>query len=566
MSAKTLCRVRQERGTKILKCCDAGAFVQELRSFLRVRGERNPAPGAIVRLRENVFGALADWLERTAWVDGLVDRPSMFGQVRRVLDQLADRKQLGDAQDQLERGSLVARYLIALLGTGVDVSDQQLVRAATLGADEVRLPRYWARPPWLGNNIWRLVTRRDCARFLADYRMFWSLEQRSRKPRSKNQQIASDKFSRQAKEIGFYAPSPRLIRRSRFVHDDTEDGVVTISLRHNQSHGHACMLAYCDQILPDHTSLYVGVRLLQLSFSLQELEKKDPRLLASLVLSQLSLLYGVRFEDGFKIGFNEQAGSDMGWVDVKGGILNLRIGHDPEKALFGRIPPQTVRLPLLPLAGGMIECLQSRGLNTPREVYGQCRLDQVCNDLGDFARFDKSSRLRLRQLWEGWQYLALRRIRLQPGILALLSGTVVGPYRAESSYLSVSERMLFEAVSRIHSEAFQFAGLGVQFEYKSSSPEARVGKCTPTLAEVADSASVTLTKIEQQNGLRATCHWLSLTLGRRSTGELPHPRKHLLGLPEGYILYVADKDLGGGRRVRLLPVADDALKAILPIV
>ena len=142
----------------------------------------------------------------------------------------------------------------------------------------------------------------------------------------------------------------------------------------------------------------------------------------------------------------------------------------------------------------------------------------------------------------------------------------MGPYRAESSYLTVTERILFEAVSRIHSEAFRFAGLGVQFAYESSSPETPIGKCTPTLAEVADSASLTLSKIERQNDLCAACHWLSLTHRRRPTGELPHPRAHLLGLPEGHLLFVADKDLGGGRRVRVLPVADDALKAVLPLI
>lgn len=572
MSAKTLRRAQQQRGPKILTCYHAGAFVQELRSFLCVHDTLDTDPGAIVRLHENVFGALANWLERTRWIDGLMDRPMMLGQVGRVLDQLADRKQLGDAQDQLERGSLVARYLIALVAMGVDVSNLQLVQAATLGASDVRLPRYWSRPPWLGHTIWRLVTRRDCLRFLADYRWFWSLERRSRRPKRKNPDIASDKFLLQAREVGLNIPSPTQIRPSRFVRDDTEDGPVTIDLPRNQWRGHACMLAYCDQIVPDHTFLYLGVRLLQLSFSLQELEKEDSRLLCSLVLSQLSLLYGMTFEDGFKVGFDEQAGAATGWVDVKGGILNLRIGSDPEKALFGRIPPQTVRLPLLPLAGRIIEAsriverLQLEGKKTLGEFYESNRLDQVCNDLGDFARLDESSRVRLRRLWEGWQYVASRRVRLQPGVLALLSGTVVGPYRAESSYLTVTERFLFEAVSRIHSEVFQFAGLGVQFEYESPSPETRIGKCTPTLAEVADSASLTLTKIGRQNDLCAACNWLSLTHGRRPTGELPHPAAHLLALPEGYLLLVADKNLGGGRRVRLLPVADDALKAILPLL
>ena len=563
MSTKT---AQQRPGTAILRCYQAGPFVQELQSFLRARDAKDTVPGAIIRLCEDVFGALANWLERAGWVGGFADRPVMLDQVGRVLDQLAARKRLGDAQDQLERGSLVARYLIVLVAMGVDVEEVHLVQSATLDAADVRLPRYWARPPWLGHAIWRLVGREDCLRFLGDYRRFWSLEPRSRRRRSRQPHIAPDTFSRQAHEIGFNIPSQRQIRRSKFVRDDTEDGPVVISLRHNQARGHASTLAYCDQILPDHTYLQMGVRLLQFSLSIREVEKEDEQLLCSLVLSQLSLMYGLTFEDAFKMGFDEQAEADTGWINVKYGILNLRIGYDHGKALFGRIPPQIVRLPLLPLAGRIIECIQSKGVKNLGEVYRSNRIDQVSSDLKNFARLDESCRLRLKRLWEGWQYIALRRVRLQPGVLALLSGYVVGPYRAESSYLTVTERILFEAVSRIHSEVYRFAGLGVQFEYKSSSPETRVGKCTPTLAEVADSALLTLTKIEGQNDLRAACHWLFLTHGRRSNGELPHPRAHLLGLPEGYLLYVADKDLGGGRRVRLLPVAESAVKAILPLL
>ena len=544
MSAKTLRRAQQQRDPKILTCYHAGAFVQELRSFLCVHDAPNKDPGAIVRLNENVFGALANWLERTGWIDGLIDRPVMLGQVRGVLDQLADRKHLGDAQDQLERGSLVARYLIGLVSMGVDVSNLQLVQAATLGAADVRLPRYWARPPWLGHNIWRLVTRSDCLRFLADYRWFWSLERRSRRPgvRIRTSHLTNSRFKHARLDLIF-----RLC--NKFVAQSSSATILKMGQSRSTSQttngsGHACMLAYCDQILRDYTSLYMGVQLVQRSFSLQDLEIEDPRLLCSLLLSQLSLLYGMTFEDGFKIGFDEQAGAATGWVDVKGGILNLRIGYDPEKALFGRIPPQTVRLPLLSLAGRIIEAsriverLQLKGKKTLGEFYGPNRLDQVCNDLGDFARLDESSRVRLRRLWEGWQYVASRRVRLQPGVMALLSGTVVGPYRAESSYLTVTEQFLFKAVSQIHSEVFRFAGLDVQFEYESSSPETRVGKCSPTLGEVADSASLTLTNIKRQNDLCAACHWLSLTHGRRPTGELPHPTAHLLATPGGLLIVV----------------------------
>jgi len=124
-----------------------------------------------------------------------------------------------------------------------------------------------------------LVGRDDCLRFLGDYRRFWSLEPRSRRRRSRQPNIAPDTFSRQAHEIGFNIPSQRQIRRSKFVRDDTEDGPVVISLRYNQARGHASTLAYCDQILPDHTYLQMGVRLLQFSLSIRDDSRKKPTIL-----------------------------------------------------------------------------------------------------------------------------------------------------------------------------------------------------------------------------------------------------------------------------------------------
>src|SRR5258708_2536308 len=184
MANKPSRRLVQQPGAQLLACvrCYGGAFVQELESFVHVRKKGNTPQSAIVRLQQNVFGSLADWLERVGWINGLIGRPNTLSQVRSVLDQLAGCRQLGDAH-QLERASLVARYLIFLAAMSVDVSDLHQVQAATLKADTVRLPRYWPRPPSLGHTIWRPVMEPDCHRFLHDYRWFWSPKPRFRRPK-----------------------------------------------------------------------------------------------------------------------------------------------------------------------------------------------------------------------------------------------------------------------------------------------------------------------------------------------------------------------------------------------
>jgi hypothetical protein len=117
-------------------CAGSSRFAQEVKSYWEDNPERLQARFySRVRLKQNVFASLIDWLAWTGWESGIDARPALCVGVQRILAQLARRDEAGDTPSQLQAGSLVARYLILLEATGVDARD----RLAVLNATRVRI-------------------------------------------------------------------------------------------------------------------------------------------------------------------------------------------------------------------------------------------------------------------------------------------------------------------------------------------------------------------------------------------------------------------------------------------
>ena len=216
---------RLETSQRILRllvkdnCAGWSRFAQKVTSYWAGNPEQiGVRVCSRVRLKQNVFASLVDWLAWAAWESGIAARPALCVGVRRILEQLACRDEAGDTSSELQAGSLVARYLIYLEATGVDARDRLAVLNATSGSDPVRLPSYWPPPPWSPARCWRRATAEDCARFIDNFDRFWSDQNccRARRRRLKSSRSRlGEEMHGALDHFGYQAPTSPQVERAR---------------------------------------------------------------------------------------------------------------------------------------------------------------------------------------------------------------------------------------------------------------------------------------------------------------------------------------------------------------
>ena len=412
-------------------CAGSSRFAQEVKSYWEDNPERFQARFySRVRLKQNVFASLIDWLARAGWESGIDVRPALRIGVRRILEQLARRDEAGDTSSQLQASSLVARYLILLEATGVDARDRLAVLNATSGSDPVRLPSYWPPPPWSPARCWRRATAEDCARFIDNFDRFWSRQNwcRARRLRLKSSRSRPEEAMHGALDhFGYQAPSPPQAESARILRDEVEGTTEPIFLSRRQAVALAHLTYYDAQLVPDRRPLLSGLKILEAGLSVPTLSPL--RHLASLALAHLALLHGISIDEGLEIALSEAGDIAPGeareaassWIDCDSQSLHLCIGKETKKGLVGRVPQQIVRLPLAPATRAIFQKLiGSGGAKSLACYYGRNCLDQVRADLGDLARLQKDSYKQLGRLHHAWRYVAVLPARLSPAVIALM--------------------------------------------------------------------------------------------------------------------------------------------------
>lgn len=560
---------RLETSQRILRllvkdnCAGWSRFAQKVTSYWAGNPEQiGVRVCSRVRLKQNVFASLVDWLAWAAWESGIAARPALCVGVRRILEQLACRDEAGDTSSELQAGSLVARYLIYLEATGVDARDRLAVLNATSGSDPVRLPSYWPPPPWSPARCWRRATAEDCARFIDNFDRFWSDQNccRARRRRLKSSRSRlGEEMHGALDHFGYQAPTSPQVERARIVRDEVEGTTEPIFLSRRQSVALAHLANYDAQLVPDGRPLLTGLKILVAGLSVPRFSPL--RRLASLALAHLALLHGISIDEGLDIALGEAREAASSWIDRDSQSLHLCIGQETKKGLVGRVPQQIVRLPLAPATRAIFQKLiGSGGPKSLASYYGPNGLDQVRADLGDLARLEKDSYKQLGRLHHAWRYVAVLPARLSPAVIALMCGCVVGPFRSDSNYLTVTEQTLFDCVFRVHREIFGLAGHSLTVSYESPTPGKLVGKCVQSLTEWARSATRILERVSEPAEFAAAYQWLSAVHGRRPTADLPDPGEHVLYCGNSPMLIIADKNHFGGRRIRLVPLSSAASK------
>lgn len=543
-------------------------FSKEICDQLATKASSKPAPGEKkssrrIILQCDVVASLVDWLARTGWEKDLRRQPDLCEHTSAILWQLAGRKFIGDSPEELVAASLVARYLIFVATHGVVPTDVSTISAVTLGADPVRLPKYWAPPPSSKVIGWRSgVGVADCRRFLASITRFWSPSKWRRGPKIQKRRGQRATQTKLLESCGLKPPSAQEIRRSQVLVEDSVEENERFYLPKNKALAHAYLASYARQILPSHKAPQQGIKVLLTEASMGPYSRYNLRLIGSLCLGQLALLHGIPIVDGFELTIDSIERSDLGWIEPSKGYFHLQVANGFYPKIHGRIPSQTVRLPLAKTVKNIASYLFERGVRKLKELYSAKRLDEAYTDIRDFMGEDDSSRPSIVRLHEGWLYVSIRMANVNPAVLALLRGEIFGPFRADSNYLDVGEQLLFDAMACIHGHLFRLARRECTKKYVSDSPEKRYGKGAPSLFEWQCSAASVLRSTLNGNELVAALNLINASHGRRWTSDVPHPAAHMLDVDGQGILIFADKDHGGGRRIRLVPVSNSGSKTI----
>jgi hypothetical protein len=93
----------------------------------------------------------------------------------------------------------------------------------------------------------------------------------------------------------------------------------------------------------------------------------------------------------------------------------------------------------------------------------------------------------------------------------------------------------------------------------------QIGKQALSLAALVEDANAILNKIEDPNEVAACVAWIQQFHGRRPTVDFPHAAAYAVRCGGTPVFFLADKNMGGGRRIRLVPATNSALDAALAV-
>jgi hypothetical protein len=523
-----------------------------------MQGIADPS-AARVPLCVDVLLALFDWLLARGWERPLESEARFRATVREVFERLsAIIKQGGNARNTGVEESLVVRYLVAMASCGVDVRDRAQIMAATFHNDAFLLPKYWPAPA----ETWRQnVTEEDWSRFLTAWERFWSDTGRGSGGRNRRKRERRKSLHEHLSEQGLQAPTRQQKREAVCPLRETElENDVPPLDRHRQS-AHAGLSAFATQIVVDSRPLAVGLKLLERLLRLAP-DKQSPRRCACMALVETAIFSGLAVHDGLKLALTPTKALVPATFNGNRGCLTSHLAFGYHRAILGRIPPQEVDLPLPLHTRDLLQRLADHGYRTVAEPFGPKPLDAFLEDVADLMATSGMKGF-LRRLEMGWLYAAHRLARLNPGVIALLRGDVFGPYRSETSYLTVSEHYLWACAYKVHDEILHALGLNSTEHRDSGRPNILVGKQAAALSALVDSANAILDELDEPNKLAACTSWIQQLHGRRPTTDHPLAAEYAVPCDGGAAIFLADKNMGGGRRIRIVPTTQSGFDAAM---
>ena len=517
-------------------------------------GKQLPDPAAgRVRLGDHVMLSLLSWLHELRWTGPLQSEPQFRAATAAVLQRLAMwMAALGKAELVITM-SLVARYLIAMAHRPVDVLDRNQVEAAY----DIGLPAYWSAP---GQPPSPKTDKVDRQRFVANYDRFYRVIAGGKRRKGTGLARTRTALDERLARKGCRVPSRRQLRRSQRPLTETELGADAPRVDRGGGVAHAGLTVFAGQIALDVKPLATAIKVVA-KLRHYPIGKISLRECATIAVSGASLFCGIPAHAALQIALHcpAQKGSPAAFHAGRGCVSNF-LAQGSHDALKARIPAQNVHIPIPAYVREAMARLCAAGLETIGNAFPGKVLPDYFDSVLDLMGWKDADRPLLRRLHVGWQYVAHHLTGMNPGVIQLLTGNLFAAYRSETSYLTVTERYLWQCAYRVHDRIYQLLGMPECVSRPEGDPGTRVGKLAPTLAELAAAGQAILAEENGSASAAACATWIMQVHGRRPTTDQPHPGGYVLH-GDGPALLVADKNLGGGRRLRLVPASTAGIEA-----
>ena len=504
-----------------------------------------PNPNAArITLTTHAVLSLLEWMHDSRWSVRLAANPALRTTTGTLMKRMAGWMAQGGQKPLVSTMSLVVRYLIAMADTGVDVTDRHTVALALREG----IPQYWPRP----GQKWRInVDAVDQARFLASYDRFVGRISFS-KPRKLGP--AAPKSLPTRMDSGYVAPTQWQLRRARRPLADTEMGEDAPPLDTARCGAHAALTVFAEQIALGAKQLDVALSLAKV-FNQLPLSKDKPERCATVAVCGLVLFTGIPAEAALRISLHNKREKFPANYNAHRTCLTSYLAQGFFPKIDGRIPPQDAEIPLPDRVRDAIKLLASTGLDHIGGAYEGDALTCFRETALSLMGWAPDQRTALLRMEAGWLYAAHHLCSINPGVIQLLSGNAYGPYRAEMNYLTVSESYLWQCAYRIHDEIYRLLEMPIPSDRQPGKPGVQVGKLAPSLTDLAVSGGQILAQASDSSDIAACATWILQAHGRRPTLDQPHPAAYVADCDASPVFLLADKNLGGGRRLRIVPAS-----------
>jgi hypothetical protein len=494
--------------------------------------------------------SLLEWLKDAGWTTRLNDDQRLLQITSALMTRMAAWMEHGGQKPLVSTMSLVVRYLVSMADRGVNIRDRHGVSQALAAG----IPEYRPEPGEALRNNTEKVNRE---RFMANYDRFFGVIAIG-KPKKRGTKV--HKPWGLHVEKGFAVPTHEQIRRTKRALSETEIGEDAPPLHAGACAAHAGLTVCAEQIALSPKHLYTA---LSLADNLAGLTLSSDRLAecATVAVSGIALYYGMPVEDALAIALRPTPQKSPAAYNPQRRCLTSYLAQGYYPAVVGRIPRQDAQIPLPARVCEAMDILSNTALETVGEAFGGDALTRYRDTVMDLTGWEANWRTRLIRLHAGWLYAAHHLCRLNPGVIQLLLGDVYGPYRAELNYLTVPESFLWTSSYRVHDKIDELQDIPAAPGREDGDPYVRVGKLAPSLAELAATGRQILAHASAPAEIAACTTFILQVHGRRPTEDHPHPGAYLIDCDDCSVFVVGDKNLGDGRRLKVVPASTASVGA-----
>ncbi|CAN5832467.1 hypothetical protein BH09VER1_BH09VER1_47660 [soil metagenome] len=512
-----------------------------------------------ITLKDDAVVSTINRLAAPTWRSWLDHNHEACAVVCTVVLQLKVRHQIDEQIADKVSASLVARRLIQFVASG-QTNVFALGMAGIHSVKPMLPPPWWVPPAGCGFEescigAFRSVRSSAWHDFQRDVERFWSAN-----PWRDHREVSTTDEQEET-ELRKERPQPffmiedfegRLRIRGRapaVAITETEEGVLRVPVSKSRRSCFAAVACLQTQLAPSFREVPSAIRTLQFLNSVTN-ERLDNEQARDAALAAIVVLAGVPPVDVLNFGMSGMV-TKAGAITADGLIINVGSGYYP--TMVGRVPMQQVRLRFPTTYELLVGEFISRYPEAMRvsDCFEKFPLDRLLNFLATVGR---SVPTEAKFLHRAFIYAARRLVDVPAGIFALLIGRPIGPFRSASNYQMSSETLVW--LGKTQSCLLHLANLPADCS-SWAIPGEVYGPDVCTLSEAVTTARKQLDTVVNKNQAAAALELAFAFHGRRPSVDKPNVPASVVKCGVEMGLLIADKNHGGGRRLRLIPAHAD---------